>query len=169
MSETQCVSCRKPNATRSCGLCAGGVCKGCVQFVEPTTFSFLPTIPPELSHPHYCSGCYASVVEPALAEYEETMERARGVFVFFTTQKKRPTALKKAKEQVRVVACADRDETILRLAFLAAREGYNALLETEIDSKKVRNAGYQRSEWSGVAFPASVDAAKIDREAAWDS
>ena len=167
-SQNQCVSCRKPKASKKCGLCEGDVCKSCLQFIEPTTFSFLPELPPELSHTHYCSGCYGSTVEPALVSYGETMELAKTVFVFFTTQKRRPTTLKRGLEQVRVVACADRDETILRMAFLAAREGHNAIVETEVDCKKLRNEGYQKSEWRGVAFPATVDASKLDREALRD-
>jgi uncharacterized protein YbjQ (UPF0145 family) len=168
MTASVCVSCRKPNATRTCGLCEEGVCKNCVQFLEESTFSFLPEIPGELAHSHYCSGCYTLTVEPALQSYEETLERARGVLVFFTTQKLRPTIFKKEVQQVRVEACPDRDETILRLAFRAASLGHNALLETEVTSKKVRNEGYQKSEWKGVAIPATIDAAKVDRESLRD-
>jgi len=169
-TDSVCISCRKPasKGSKSCGLCEEPVCKDCVQFLEASTFSFLSELPPELSHTYYCSNCYGTTVEPALTTYEETMVQARDVFIFFTTQKRAPTVIKKAIAPVRVDSCDDRDETILRMAFLAAQQGHNALLNTEVEVKKVRNAGYQKSDWRGVGTPATVDASKVERDAERD-
>jgi hypothetical protein len=103
------------------------------------------------------------VIEPELEKYNELMERARGTYVFFSEQKRPPPLLSRALDPVEVKECADRDETILRLAFQAATRGCNALIETEVVSKKVRNEGYQKSTWRGVARPAQVDAERLER------
>jgi hypothetical protein len=58
----------------------------------------------------------------------------------------------------------DRDEAILRLAFLAAEEGFNAILDVNVKSEKVRNEGWQKMRWSGSGLPVGVDAAKIERD-----
>lgn len=92
------------------------------------------------------------------------MERAKSVYFFFTTQKMNLLPLLgKAKEGISVKNCADRNETILRLAFLAAQLNYNAVILAEVKSEKIRNEGYQKSSWSGVGVPANVDAERIEK------
>lgn len=166
MSNEVCISCRRPKASIDCELCHEPVCKGCTRFLEEGTFSFRRKLPESLSHSRYCDPCFASEVEPALEAYREVMEQARGVYIFFTTQKRQPTILKKSNDSIRVEACDDRDETILRLAFMAVEQGYNAVLQVNVTSEKVRNEGYQTSRWRGIGIPAQVDAAKVERESA---
>ncbi len=101
-------------------------------------------------------------------QYEQKVAEARGVYVFFVTQKRAIPLIAKAKNVVRVEGCSDRNETILRLGFLAAEQSFNALVQVEVTSEKVRNAGYQTSAWKGVGLPAKVDPLKIDREYARD-
>ncbi len=108
-------------------------------------------------------SCFDSEVQPALENYRELIEQARSVFIFFTTQKKAIPLIKKSKEKVVVEACDDRDETILRLAFQAAQQGYNAVIETEVVAQKIRNEGYQKSVWRGVGVPAQVNAERMER------
>ena len=117
-----------------------------------------------LSHTLYCSVCYDREVLPALEEYNETLERAKSVFVFFTTQRKEIPLIRRSKIKVQVTGRPDRDETIFRLGFLAAKEGYNAITEVNVFAEKVRNAGYQTSTWQGSGIPAQVDAEKMDRQ-----
>lgn len=161
----ECLSCRRPKASLHCELCEEPVCKDCVQRVSEETFAFeLPeALDDDLKKQWYCASCYASTVAPALESYEEAMQAAKGVFVFFTTQKARLPILQKALRPVKIAECRDRDELILRLAFQSVRQGMNALVETDVTSRKVRNAGYQTSIWSGSAFPAQVDAGKLER------
>src|SRR4051812_47292377 len=132
MEKEVCIACRKPKATLTCEVCEEFVCKNCVQFLEPTTFSFFKEIPAELSHFRYCSACYDSTVGPALVTYQEIMEKARGLHFFFTTRVRPVPILRKGKDTLRVEECTDRDETILRLAFLAVEQGFNAVIEAEI-------------------------------------
>jgi hypothetical protein len=165
MEEKQeCISCRKLKADRQCGLCEGSVCRGCAEFLEEQAFAFLAKRPEELSHSFYCSPCFDSVVAPQRSEYEETLERARQVYVFFSSQKRHIPTLGQAQTEVRVDHCADRDETILRLGFRAAELGFNAIQKVEVTAKKVRNAGYQTSDWCGSGLPVKVDPVRIDRD-----
>src|SRR5690349_13250801 len=120
MSESICSSCRRSKTVSPCEVCHQSVCQDCRQFLDASTFSFLEKIPEDLSHSHYCQACYDLKVEPALTQYQEVMDRAKKVFVFFKTQRRPAPVSRRSKEKIQVNACDDRDETILRLAFFAA-------------------------------------------------
>lgn len=158
----ECVSCGKPKAVLECEMCQEPLCKKCDQLLDPKTFSFLPKIPAELSHMHYCANCFDSTVAPELSTYEETMDRAKNSFVFFTTQRKETPLIRKARTTYQVIDCDDRDETILRLAFFAAQEDYNAIVEVEVNAEKIRKGAYQTSRWSGRAVGAQIDGRKLE-------
>ena len=162
MSGIECVSCGKPKAVLNCEVCEDALCKKCDQILAADAFSFLPKIADDLKHMHYCGSCYDSIVAPEMDAYQETMERAKSAFVFFTTQRKETPLIKKAREVFKVVGCIDRDETILRLAFFAAQQDYNAIIEVEVESEKVRNGAYQTSRWSGSGVAAQIDGKKVD-------
>lgn len=154
--EAECVDCRSPKTPFTCGICSGAVCKKCVQGPPHGAFRLMPLIRDELSHPKYCGRCYSETVEPELVNYEETLDRAKQVLVFFKTQKKGLRIQKRERLPDHVEACPDRDETILRLAYLAATKGYNSVIEVEVAAKKVRNEAYQTSVWSGEGVAADV-------------
>jgi hypothetical protein len=132
------------------------VCKSCVQSPPHGAFRLLPSIPAHLAHSRYCGGCYSEQVEPELGIYEETLEQAKKILIFFRTQKKGLRIVRKERIPEQVDACEDRDETILRLAYLAASKGYNSVIEVEVTSKKVRNEAYQTSVWSGSGLSADT-------------
>jgi hypothetical protein len=100
-------------------------------------------------------------VAPELSLYEETLEQAKRVFVFFKTQRKSIPLIKKEKNPEWIEESPDRDETILKLAYISASRGFNAIMDVETTSKKVRNEAYQTSVWSGSGIPAQVDAARV--------
>lgn len=159
-----CDSCGKPKANYNCSICEQHSCKKCAQFLKEGAFSFYETVPEELTHSVYCGSCYDSTVAPEMEKYEELMALAKKVFVFFIVRKRPIPLTRKSKEYVKVAACQDRDETILRLAFFAALAGYNAIMETDVTSEKVRDGSYQTSVWSGSALPADVNEAKLELE-----
>ena len=159
-----CETCRTPKTTQHCRLCEAGLCKRCAMNPPAGAFRYLKDVPAELTHPVYCQSCFTETVEPALTDYESTLEAAREVFVFFTTQKAHIPLLSKSHERVSVDSEEDRDALILKLAYLAALEGHNALIECDVRSEKVRNEGYQHSVWRGSAIPATVDASRLDRD-----
>jgi hypothetical protein len=162
MSAVECVSCGKPKAVLECEVCHEAICKKCDQILDPKAFSFLKKIPEELSHLHYCTNCFDSIVAPEMDTYNETLENAKNAFVFFITQRKEIPLIKKTRELLKVEDCDDRDETILRLAFFAAQQDFNAIIDVEVNQTKVRNGAYQTSRWSGQGIAAQVDGHKID-------
>lgn len=147
-----------------CELCESPVCKDCVQYLDQAAFAFRLNLPPELLKTRYCPSCHAEKVEPELAAYDEILERARQAFFFFKTQRKPVPILRKAKDVFRVDHCADRDETILRLAFAAAAVGFNAIVEGEVFCTKIRNEGYEKSDWQGTGIGALVDTERLERQ-----
>ena len=162
MDSIECVSCGKPKASLHCEICQDAICKKCEQLLEPNAFSFLPKIPETLSHLRYCGSCFDSLVAPEKEHYEQVMEKARQVFVFFVTQKKPPPLIRKDRELLKVEDCDDRDETILRLGFLAALKNFNAIIEVDVKQHKIRKGAYQTSRWSGTAYPAMVNGDHVE-------
>lgn len=121
-------------------------------------------MPPELTHEVYCAGCADTTVLPALAIYDADMERAREMLVFVKSQGKETRLIRRQEKPVRVDACADREETVLRLAFFAAKLGYNAIIDVDVVSKKVRNHAYQTLVWSGSGTPANVNDRSLPKD-----
>ncbi len=159
-----CFSCHGPKAGRACGICQHPQCKKCVQLVEKGSFALLDPLPPELSHRDYCAACYFEKVLPALESYEQTLQCAKAIFVFDKGQGQETSRMKRHKEPIQVSDCPDREEALLRLAFIAAKAGFNGLLDVQISVKKVRNFAYQNSVWQGKGFPAHVDGERLERE-----
>jgi hypothetical protein len=164
MADEFCVSCRKLKVVAHCEACEGALCKSCVKHLDPETFSYLRVIPRELTHLRYCGACYDEKVGPALDSYNEIMDRAKQVFVFFKTQRKSIPITERSKVHFKIDNRTDRDDLILRLAFFAAELGFNALIEVEAVADKIRNGAYQTSKWRGEGMPARVDAVKLDRQ-----
>jgi hypothetical protein len=162
-TELSCISCRRPKANLVCGNCEDPVCKDCAEFLEASTFSFRESVPEELTYNYYCSHCYDDVVKPELQAYQDTLTLAKDVFFFFSTQRKPFHLLKRAKHLIHVKECRDRDETILRLGFKAAELGFNAIVEAQVTSKKLRDEGREKSQWEGKGTPAQVDSEKLNR------
>jgi hypothetical protein len=162
-----CISCRKalqPGKAADCELCRAGVCRACLQFLEPGSFSFRARVAPELRHSRYCPACFDAHVAPAQESYEATLALAREAFIFQGNQRHPLPIQRRHKQRLRVEDQRDRDEAILMLAFQAVELGYNAVLEAEVRAEKVRNQGYQTSRWSGSGEPALVDRARLERE-----
>lgn len=159
-----CTSCNAPKTSRSCGICHLDLCKNCIEHLPSGSFSLLPKIPEDLTHHEYCRECYLEKVLPHLESYEETLVKAKEVYVFYTTQRKAIPLILKSKERIRITNCADRDETILRLGFLAAQKGFNSVIEVDVQAEKIRNHAYQTSVWAGSAYPANVNTKHVDSQ-----
>jgi uncharacterized protein YbjQ (UPF0145 family) len=161
--EKSCVSCRKPETASSCGICQGDLCRKCRLFLGDAAFPFLSDVAPELKHAYYCGPCYDEHVEPVKTAYDASLERAKDVNVLYKGSKSTVRYEKKADRETTVSGSPDRDETILRLAFEAARAGYNAVVDVEISSEKVRNHGWQTSSWTGRGTPAEIRSHQLSR------
>ena len=162
-NEECCRSCGKPKValktTYKCGLCQQMSCKECTQFLGSDAFSFLEKVSEDLRHSTYCQACFDAKVTPEQSAYDQAMDRAKQVYVFFKKYGYL-RLIRRSKQMLSVRDCKDRDEVVLRLAFFAAQQSYNSLIEVELTQEKVRNFGYQHSIWSGTGFPADVEPEK---------
>ena len=93
---------------------------------------------------------------PELKNYDHVMTLAREVSVFLKSQGKETRLIKRLEDPIRVTDCADKEEILLRLAFLTVQAGFDTLVDVEITSEKVREGGYQRSKWQASGVPARV-------------
>lgn len=160
--ETICVSCRKPKIDSTCGVCQEGVCKKCRIFLAEDAFPLEMTLPPELKHTYYCASCHDQHVGPFQSDYENALEAAKKIIVIYKGSKSSIRVLRKAEKPLSFENMPDRDETILKIAFQAAKEGYNAIIDVEVSSQKVRNEGYQKMAWAGRGTPAEIKSHEIE-------
>ncbi|EKD42070.1 MAG: hypothetical protein ACD_73C00346G0002 [uncultured bacterium] len=164
MSKLVCFSCGQSKATLKkdlhCGICQVLLCKDCTQFLEDSFFSFLKKVPDDLAHTTYCVACYEQKVAPSIAPYEEIMARAKDIYVFYKQDKNIPI-IRSSKNKLIVADCPDRRETILRLAFFAAEQSSNAIIQVDLIPKKIRIDGYQTTSWSGTGFPAMIRESRL--------
>jgi hypothetical protein len=156
MNVAVCATCQKPKAHFLCGVCQEAICKQCVHFLEEGSFSFLKKIPDDLNKSTYCGSCFEERVVPELKDYDHVMTLAREVSVFLKSQGKETRLIKRLEDPIRVTDCADKEEILLRLAFLTVQAGFDTLVDVEITSEKVREGGYQRSKWQASGVPARV-------------
>ena len=156
--ENLCASCRIKKPSNTCALCAARVCKKCVQFLDEEYFRYLKPLPEKLQHTNYCGPCFVTTVAPAQAEYDALMERARNMVVFLKKKGEETRLLNRSAKPIRVEDCSDEEDTLLRLALIAAKENYNVILDVELFSTIVRHTGgYQTMRWRGSAVPSKVD------------
>jgi hypothetical protein len=167
MENSVCCSCQSSKAPIQCGMCLEAVCKKCTEFLGEDAFSFSPYVAPEFSHAAYCRLCYDAKVAPEIEAYNDMKKQARDIFVFFKTESKESRLIKRLEDPIVVPECEDREETLLRLAFLAARANHNVIVDVDITSKKVRMGSYQTLTWSGTAIPSWVNPDKLDAKNKW--
>lgn len=112
----------------------------------------------------FCPPCYDSKVEPALQKYNDDLEKARNVFVFYKAENKESRFFKRVEGPVKIADVPDREETILRLAYLAVQVNCNAIVDVDLVSEKIKTGSYQTSKWSGTANPVEVDPRKMEKK-----
>lgn len=151
-----CCICQKAKTTLTCGICKEDLCKSCTQFLEHDSFSFLNKIPEDLKHTAYCGTCFNEKVSAELEKYNQILQRARDISVFEKSQSKETRLLKRKEKEYKIVDCPDREEAVLRFAFWAAQDGFNAVIDVNLASKKIKMDGYQTTVWSGTAMPINV-------------
>ncbi len=163
METTICSVCRKPKGVYVCALCESTVCKRCAQFLKGSPFAFMERVPADLTHGTYCGACFDAKVAPALDAYTDAMERAKSVIVYLKNQGEETRLIKRSERPFVVKDCLDREETLLRLAFLAAEANFNTLVDVHIASKKIRNEAYQTTRWDGSGVPTQLDPKKLSQ------
>lgn len=164
-----CCICQKSKTTLVCGICEQDLCKSCTEFVDSDQFSFMKTPPAFLKNSAFCKACYIEKIDPELIRYNEIMEAAREIAVFEITQGKETRFIKRLEEKLVVKNCADRDETVMRLAFFAAQMGYNSIVDTDIVAKKIREGSRQHTVYDGSAVPVNVSEDKLMKDRSFKS
>ncbi|MGE4130777.1 MAG: hypothetical protein AB7F86_04020 [Bdellovibrionales bacterium] len=147
----------------ACQICSCLPDKADRRFVDSETFAYSEHPPKGVSDGLYCTTCYENLVEPALLEYEETLEKAKNVNMFYASQSKESRFIRRIERPITVQNCSDRDEAILKLAFITVQSGKNAMVDVDLKSAKVRIDGYQTSTWSGRAIPVQIEESVLQR------
>lgn len=162
MSSRVCITCQQPKANLECISCSEGVCKTCAEFLNEGSFELLGDATP-VPVGTYCGGCYDNKVAPELNAYNDAAARARDINIYFKGQSKESRIIRRKEKPIKIENCLDREEAILRLAFLAAKANYNVLLDVDVYAQKVKTNGYQSSIWKGMGIPSNVDQHILDR------
>jgi hypothetical protein len=152
MDSAGCTYCQKPKAQLSCGLCKEAICRACAHITPENSFSFLNSIPEELNQGFYCPTCFDNKVEPELTAYRQALQRAKQVNIYYKKQSKESRLYKRHAAPIEVT-CADKDEAVLRLAFMAVKADFNTIVDVDLSAQKVRNEGYQTSIWKAKGIP----------------
>ncbi|MEO5668817.1 MAG: hypothetical protein ABIR96_12215, partial [Bdellovibrionota bacterium] len=161
---TVCAVCNGPKATKTCRLCEAMVCKKCIETLGTDAFVLLPKIPIELSHSMYCARCYDTHVAAPFAAYEEIAAKAEGVYFVTRDYNGYVHVIERHTTRVSVEICEDRRITILKMAYLAAQLGFNAIIDAKVQSFSYNlEGGYQSARWKGSSLPAKIDGAQLER------
>ena len=157
MKTKVCSFCHTEAAHGPCGHCRAPLCRTCAQNLEPETFSLDPQLQLDFPPTFYCAPCMNETVAPKEAQYNETLERAKKVYIFHLGNPHPRSLVKLGQRPLSTTGSRDRDETYLRLGYQAAQKGFNAVVEVEVARGRPRNI------WTGTGMPAHIDAQKQAR------
>jgi hypothetical protein len=161
MTSTLCITCRKPKANYTCGLCQACSCKSCTHFIGEDNFAFLKKVPADLKHLSYCSNCFDEKVSAPLNDYNDKYERAKDIIIYTKEESKLTRFLKRKAEVIRVDDCEDQQEALMKMSFEAVEGNYNALIDIEYKTKKVVLGSHKKTLWSASAVPINIEPGSI--------
>jgi hypothetical protein len=164
MKNQTCICCGKKKSLLNCGLCDSLVCKYCAHFIDEDRVSFYTQTPEELTHSTYCNPCFIEKISSLLDAYDELMERAKNIMVFNKNQSKETRLIKRLEDPVSVQDCVSDREALLKIAFLSAQAGYNAIIDIVLTPKKIKQGTYQTTKWSATGIPAHVNEDKLIKD-----
>lgn len=159
-----CAQCEKNKTALTCGICTCAVCKSCAKILEPEEFAFEPELSPEIKHGVFCHPCFIDKVAGPLNEYFEILETAKNIDVYFKDQGKETRLVRRKEKPVTVPLCDDRDEVVMKLAFVAAKGGFDSVVDVDLRSEKVHHGGYVKSVWKGTGVPANAKGKVINTD-----
>ncbi len=163
VTSNQCVICESKKGLEPCGLCGSHSCKAHVHDLGAEAFSFMTKIPKDLTARLYCPLCFDAKIAEPLARYEELLAKANDIYYLSRDYPGYVHVLRRHTRRVSVPDCDDRRETILRLAYVAAELGMNAIIESEVVARKDNKGKYKSHRWSGTAVPAIIDGEQLER------
>ena len=155
MTLINCTICEKNKTALKCYDCGSASCKNCVEFIDEDSVEFVVLLPDELRNKTFCQNCYSQTILDKITKYRDIAARAKQVDVYTKTQTKETRRIKRVEEPLKIVDCEDRDEVLLRLAFLAAEKGFDTLIDVDVTYRKVgEGKSYRKLVWTGTAIPA---------------
>ena len=89
--------------------------------------------------------------------------------IFTKSQGKETRFIKRLEEPFDFKNYPDHDEIQMRMAFKAVQMDYNAVVDVDIFSEKVRIGAYQTQTWSGTGIPVFVDDKKLIKDRSFSS
>lgn len=145
-------------------MCSAAQCKKCVQVVGDERLTYLDDAVPEIlvGGGVFCNSCFETEIASTLADYDRWMEQAKQVFVFFENAGKETRLIRRSDKKFSV-AGDDQSDIVLKLAFLAAKSGYNCVVDIVVKGEKHRDGSYKIITWTGSGTAAQVDAARHNR------
>lgn len=154
MEKSQCLSCLKSSTNLKCDICQNSCCKDCMIYIDEDVFDLVEMLPTKIYDKGLCSNCFNTEASPIIEEYKEILEKAKVVNVYDMQQTQETYKMPRHEKPVIVTECEDREETLLRLAFLAAQKGFNTLVDVDLQSTKSKQPGtYKKHVWSGRGIP----------------
>jgi len=154
---SSCFLCRSEKPLRPCDQCERGVCRECACFLDREQFKFHPAPPKVLLKTHFCFQCHEEQVVPEIEAYTKVLAKSQEVTVLSKAYRGQIPYLKKMQETSLVKDHLDPKEAVAHLAFLAAWNGFDALIGVESEWKKVRRHGYEHKEWTAKGHFARLD------------
>ncbi len=154
MEKSECQSCLSNITTLKCDLCQNSCCKDCTIFIDEDVFELVSMLPAKIYDKGLCSNCFNTEASPIIEEYKEILEKAKLVNVYDTDQTQETYKMPRHEKPLFIPECDDREETLLRLAFLAAQRGFNTLVDVDLQATKSKQPGtYKKHVWSGRGIP----------------
>ncbi len=159
MSKSTCAVCLKEKTSLICDDCADPTCKYCSVFMDETKFEYIDFVPDELRYKTFCQNCYHKH-SAQIDLYQDNIRKAQQVTIFTKDQSAESKWMKRIEKPIVITDCLDRDETLLRMAFLAVQKGFDTLVDVDIKYTKVGDNSYKKYLWSGSGIPVDPKAKK---------
>jgi disulfide oxidoreductase YuzD len=143
----ECYYCGR-KATRECCECEKPTCKDCTKFLSKEMVRYHPKPPRVFQYTNLCEPCFERDAQPHLDKYGEVEAKAKEVTLVPDSYRGNVPCLKRVQIPVTVKKHDDEFHATSHLRFLAAWEGYDAIVEFSTDGQQKRNAGWQTTSWS---------------------
>lgn len=159
-----CSTCSKNRVDFKCALCDQEICKSCTEFLAEDAFHYSDEKPFDMQKNHFCINCHIQKVLPELDAYEDLLNKAKNIRVFDKSQSKETRLIRRVEKPIVVKDGADQQDVTLKMAFIAVKKDFNAIIDVDIKSEKVRLGSYQTSLWKGTCVPANVSDSKLIKD-----
>lgn len=154
MSTTTCLICNKTKTALRCNHCNDPSCKHCSYFIDEDAFEMLSLLPDSLQNKTFCSNCYHQKMGAELDHYKDLMEKAKKVDVYSKEQSSETRRIRRIEKPIQVRDCEDKNEALMRLAFIAVEKGFTTIVDFHLKSEKVGSGkAYKKLIWNASAVP----------------